>query len=365
MTKTITEENFIEQLPEIECRYCHSLKKRSHSLVSGQYLHNVDDIFATGYEIIDPGTPMLARANDGWFSSNSAKRSLYGSKMSLSSRKMGEIDSKKASNQNLVLSNRPSYANLGAAVVAPRGAVVEKIVESPSEDCPSHKSPQDLRLLAVNATQNVSTTLPPTPTTKVPSFELRQVSESKYLKDNKSNRSMLGSNGQSFRKRANTFNVEKEVLNGARNKLEQYVTDASEKMIKCNCIELRQAHIRDKELLEEIKDGDEPKFTFWQKIVIFFDLDLLNDWTYINIMVGVTIANFAELNFSVLTPFVLADYGLDKSQIAFCMSLLGMTDIGVRFFIPFVAGFIGWENRTFFLFGVLGMAMGRVGKLDQ
>lgn len=83
------------------------------------------------------------------------------------------------------------------------------------------------------------------------------------------------------------------------------------------------------------------------------------------LQVGVTIANFAELNFSVLTPFVLADFGLTKPQIALCMSLLGLTDISVRFFIPFIAGFIGWENRTFFLFGVLGMAMGRVGECDD
>lgn len=366
------EESLVDQLPDVECPYCHSLKKKSHSLMSSQYLHNADNYFATGYEIIDPGTPMMARANDGWYSSSSAKRSLYGSKMSLTSRKMSEMGSRKASNQNLVGSNRPSYANLGSAA-APEVKVKrakeirpkEKIDESPSEDCPSHKSPQDLKHhLTVNPIR-IYKTSPTTPTTNNPPFTLKQVSESKYLKDNKSNRSMQEGNAQSFRKRSNTFNIEKEVLSIARNKLEQYVNDASERMIKCTCEDVKRAHKLDMEFRkqdEEESEGDKPKFTFWQKFVVFFDLDLLKDFTYINIMIGITIANFAELNFSVLTPFVLADYGLEKSQIAICMSLLGLTDISVRFFIPFIAGFIGWQNRTFFLFGVLGMAMGRVGK---
>lgn len=176
---------------------------------------------------------------------------------------------------------------------------------------------------------------------------------------------MQGNTQQSYRRRSNTFNVEKEVLNVARNKLEEYVNDANDWSIKCTC-EVRQAYKEHRERAANgIDELDKPDFTLWQKFSIFFDLDLLKDFTYINIMIGVTIANFAELNFSVLTPFVLADFGFDKSQIALCMSLLGMTDISVRFFIPFIAGFIGWENRTFFLFGVLGMALGRVGKKLQ
>lgn len=369
------EDSLIDQLPEVECRYCRSLRKKSHSLMSSQYLHNVDDYFATGYEIIDPGTPMMAKANDGWYTSNSAKRSLYGSKMSLTSRKMSEIDSKKASNQNLVISNRTSYANLGLAA-APETKqkrtkeirAEAKIEENPMEDCPSHKSPQDLNVHTKNLTVDIVgtyRTTPTTPTTKEPQFNLKQVSDSKYLKDNKSNRSMQGNN-QLFRKRANTFNIEKEVLNVARNKLEKYVHDENEHLARCKCDEVKRAHFNEMERLKQIEeesdDAEKPMFTLWQKFIIFFDLDLLKDLTYINIMVGVTIANFAEFNFSILTPFVLADYGLQKPQIALCMSLLGITDISVRFFIPFIAGFIGWENRTFFLFGVVGMAMGRVGE---
>jgi hypothetical protein len=308
---TNPEESLTDKLPELECHYCQSLKKKSHSIFSSQYLHNADDVMATGYEIIDPGTPMMARANDGWYSSSSAKRSLYGSKMSLTSRKMSEMDSKKASNQNLVISNRPSYANLNSAIlpdIKPNERTnkrtkeirekIEEIQENPAEDCPSHKSPQDLNVkhhLTVNPIRDYKTS-PTTPTSNNPNpFLLRQISESKYLKDNKSNRSMQGSNNQSFRKRSNTFNVEKEILSVARNKLEKYVSDANERMIKCTCDEIRQIHARNLELLKieknEIGEKNKPSFTLWQKIVIFFDLDLLKDLTYLNIMIGVTIAS--------------------------------------------------------------------------
>lgn len=292
------EEALISKLPEIECRYCRSLKKRSMSIVSSQYLHNVDSFLVPGYEIIDPGTPMMARANDGWYSSSSAKRSQYGSKMSLTSRKASALTSVKASNQNLLISNRTSYANLGAATPAKQiltKDVSAKIDECPSEDCPSHKSPQDLQHLTVS-TARPSKTTPATPPASNPPFLLRQISESKYLKDNKSNRSMQ--QPPSVRNRANTFNIEKEILSEASHKLEQYVIDSNDRKRKCTCEEMRLAYVRDMELQEhfeeeeeEVDEHDKPKFTLWQKFVIFFDLDLLKDLTYINIMVRLIIAS--------------------------------------------------------------------------
>lgn len=291
--------------------------------MSSQYLHNVDDYLATGYEIIDPGTPMIARANDGWYSSSSAKRSLYGSKVSLN-------NSKKSSRKTsfIQLSTRPSFVGSSTPKRVKNlneTTVTEKIVECPTEDCMSHKSPQDIRTekkFTPKANVKHFKTTPATPTQNHPPFLLKQVSESKYLKDNKSNRSLQS---QTFRSRANTFNLENEVLNVARNKLEKYADDVEQRALKCNCEELRADLLNEKHTIvqEEVDDGQKTKFTLWQKISIFFDLDLLKDLTFINIMVGVTIANFAELNFSVLTPFVLDEFGLEHNQIAFCMSLLG------------------------------------------
>ncbi|KZC08123.1 Monocarboxylate transporter 12 [Dufourea novaeangliae] len=104
---------------------------------------------------------------------------------------------------------------------------------------------------------------------------------------------------------------------------------------------------------------EKPK-SFFNKVIIFFDLDLLRDPIYVNLMLGVTLASFTELNFSILTPFILGEYGYTKVQVATYMSILAGVDVGTRLTIPFVADFIGWENRTFFLVGICGMAAGRI-----
>lgn len=171
--------------------------------------------------------------------------------------------------------------------------------------------------------------------------------------------------------RSNTFNQECEFLKEASQKLEEFVSLKKRNPTfaslngGCTCEEQRRM-LLEKDLFEdddEMIEEEEKNLTCWDKVMIFFDLDLLKDLTYVNLMVGVTLGAFTELNFSLLTPFILAEWGLEKPQIATAMSLLGGIDITMRFFVPFVAGKIGWENKTFFLFGILGMATGRIRKL--
>lgn len=100
---------------------------------------------------------------------------------------------------------------------------------------------------------------------------------------------------------------------------------------------------------------------FGRAIIVFFDLDLLRDPIYVNLMLGITFANFTELNFALLTPFILGEYGFTKLEVATFMSTLGGVDVITRIVIPFVATYIGWENRTFFLIGVGGLGIGRLG----
>lgn len=99
---------------------------------------------------------------------------------------------------------------------------------------------------------------------------------------------------------------------------------------------------------------------FGRAIIVFFDLDLLRDPIYVNLMLGITFANFTELNFALLTPFILGEYGFTKLEVATFMSTLGGVDVITRIVIPFVATYIGWENRTFFLIGVGGLGIGRL-----
>lgn len=417
----LTTEKLLKKVDMIECSFCQSLNKKRPSIFSSQYLYNADDSLATGYEIIDPGTPMLALANDGWFS-GSGKRSLNGSKLSLTSarnsRKTSQInlvnsnrpsavnlpglDSRKASFSNVISSNRPSYGNLGilqagefseSKKVANRSIKNFKIEEHVEEDCPSQKAPQDLSETEKNMVPKSET---PNDPNEPSSFRIGKVPindtnnnagsnsitspEAKYLLDNHSIRSYHRTDSFSGagRKRSNTFNREQETLKEASSKLQEYIDHGRRKSVsKCTCdLERRQfllamerndfqklINLPVEEEPGEDDDEDDKTYTFWEKVVIFFDLDLLRDFTFVVLMIGVTIANFSELNFSILTPFVLGDFGYTKSQTALLMSLLASFDIVFRFFIPFIAGRIGWENRTFFLVGIMMMAMGRVGEL--
>lgn len=310
---------------DAESGYFEDKPSRSRSIFSSQYLYNEDDPIHTGYEITDPGTPRMVGANDGWYSQN---RSLAASRMSLASNKTATAGSKITSNQNSrAISRRPSYTSL-MEPKSKRNSTLNlnhegkerkrkpsynkaKIVESACEDCPLEKAPQDLK------------------------------DEEKLLISKSPSQPII------------VYPNEKEVLKTAAQRLAEY------KQIK----EIEKQRNRAKEIAK-VKET-EKKHSIWQKIVIFFDLDLLKDTVYLNIMLGITIANFAELNFSILTPFVLKEFNFEKYQIATFMSLLGATDILVRFFIPFLADKIGWSNRTFFLFGVLGMAFGRVSKYRE
>ncbi|CAG5077915.1 Similar to SLC16A1: Monocarboxylate transporter 1 (Bos taurus), partial [Cotesia congregata] len=99
---------------------------------------------------------------------------------------------------------------------------------------------------------------------------------------------------------------------------------------------------------------------FLDSVVVFFDFDLLRDHVFLNIIMGISLANFVEMNFAMLTPFILAEYGLQKPQVATVMSVLGGIDVLARFFVPFVTDIIKLSNRTFFLIGVACMAAGRI-----
>lgn len=335
---------------EYKCKFCRLHSRKSRSLFSSQYLYNADDWSATGYEIIDPGIPMMSEANDGYFT---PKRSLHNSKLSL----VGKIDSLRTSSQNLAASRRPSYANTLNSNTERREkkkSTAIRIDEHPTEDCPSYKAPQDMSSDHSSNLQNSN-------------LVDKKYTEDKYLLDNHSCTSYKHSHKL---KRSNTFNTEQEVLKVASEKLEEFAdnknNDSKPLKLKCTCVEDKQLILTAMQASNNDNGDDDdhsenPKSrSLLQKFTVFFDLDLLKDLTYVNLMVGITVANFAELNFSILTPFVLKDFGFTQGQIALAMSLLGAMDISVRFFIPFVAGKIGWQNNTFFLFGVLGMALGRI-----
>ncbi|KAL7743832.1 hypothetical protein ACLKA6_000239 [Drosophila palustris] len=271
---TANDSRMLEQQPELLCSHCALQRKREPGgLFSSQYLYQDDDAQRPGYEIIEPGTPMLSRANDGW----------YGSKLSLSSGR--------------------------------------------------------LRFRTISSSKD----LEHTQRLHSPISEDQPPQEEEFL-------------------RPNNFRRERE---------ESYL----ESKLCCTCAEQRAlyAHIQAEQADPESKletnnnnnnnneahKSKPDEMSFIQKLVTFFDLDLLRDITFVNLVAGLTVINFGELNFSILTPFILNDFGFDNSQITVAMSLMAGMDIIMRFLVPFFTEKMPWDNRVFFLIGVVGIAIGR------
>ncbi|XP_049311454.1 uncharacterized protein LOC105233807 [Bactrocera dorsalis] len=127
--------------------------------------------------------------------------------------------------------------------------------------------------------------------------------------------------------------------------------------------EKEEHYLTPEKTLEEMLDEEEEarqRLPFLQKVIIFFDLDLLRDFTYVNLAMGMTIINFVEINFAILTPFILSDFKFTNTQIAIAMSCLGVCDVILRFLTPLLTAKIPLSNKNFFIIGILGMCLGRV-----
>lgn len=99
-------------------------------------------------------------------------------------------------------------------------------------------------------------------------------------------------------------------------------------------------------------------------IVTIFDLTLFKDPVYVNIMLGMSLAVFAEINFSLLTPFIMADFMLTTPQIAMFLSVLSIADLCFRFLSPFIGDFLNKPPRIMYLFSLLLLISTRFCKLE-
>ncbi|KAK2585102.1 hypothetical protein KPH14_008614 [Odynerus spinipes] len=94
-------------------------------------------------------------------------------------------------------------------------------------------------------------------------------------------------------------------------------------------------------------------------VIAFYDLDLLRDPIYVNIMLGMSIAIFAELNFSLLTPFILSDRGLSTNQIATTMSVIAFVDLIFRSVAPYLGEWLKRTPRTMYLISLIFLIISR------
>lgn len=139
-------------------------------------------------------------------------------------------------------------------------------------------------------------------------------------------------------------------------KITEYSLVDSQKKINISTDNVAYMQIKPKQSelmpVEEIKDEHKNKKQSW--LIDFFDLDLLKDKVFVNIIVGMAIAAFAEINFSVLTPFILSELMYTDTQIAGFMSSLAISDIFSRFLSPFVGDYLKFSARVMYMIS-LGM----------
>lgn len=87
-------------------------------------------------------------------------------------------------------------------------------------------------------------------------------------------------------------------------------------------------------------------------LVNIFDLHLLKDSKYVILMLGLSIAIFAEINFSLHTPFILGEMGYSTQQIAVVLSCLASADIVFRFVSPFIGDYFNQTPRIMYLYSL-------------
>jgi len=86
-----------------------------------------------------------------------------------------------------------------------------------------------------------------------------------------------------------------------------------------------------------------------RRVADLYDFDLLRDPIYVNIMLGMSIAIFAEVNFSMLTPFILADMKLTTAQIANVMSIIAICDLIFRGAAPYLGEWLHLSPRMMYM----------------
>lgn len=76
-------------------------------------------------------------------------------------------------------------------------------------------------------------------------------------------------------------------------------------------------------------------------------------------MIGMSVAIFAEANFSLLTPFILADMNMTTSKIASAMSLIAMSDLVSRGAAPFLGEWLRQPARMMYLISLCLLIISR------
>ncbi|KAK0091864.1 hypothetical protein PV326_002596 [Microctonus aethiopoides] len=137
-------------------------------------------------------------------------------------------------------------------------------------------------------------------------------------------------------------------------KTSQQIPNENEKLITTNGI-----HTENKIKSSKSKGCCNTIHKIMHNIIEFFDLNLLSDPIYVNIMLGMAIATFSEMNFSILMAFMLDDINFTTKQIAASMSTMAAVDLIMRGFSPFIGEWLRQTPRILYLVSLAMLIISR------
>lgn len=103
----------------------------------------------------------------------------------------------------------------------------------------------------------------------------------------------------------------------------------------------------------------EKKQGCFMKFISLMDLDLLKDWSFLNLLLGLSLFWSGELQFRMLTPFFIRSLGYNMNDTAFCLSMTAITDIGVRLVLPPIFDRINVTKKMIFFISAFFLAATR------
>lgn len=145
-----------------------------------------------------------------------------------------------------------------------------------------------------------------------------------------------------------------------------YIREESERlwMEECPSIKLPADILDEKKKKNREETRTSSYKAFWKRavkaIVSFFDLTILKDSKFVIILLGMTLSFTAEVNFTILVPFVYSEFGFEMETVALFMSLLALIDLVARFTIPFLTDKLELDPKMCFSFGLMILASARI-----
>ncbi|XP_026828950.1 monocarboxylate transporter 9-like isoform X2 [Ooceraea biroi] len=179
----------------------------------------------------------------------------------------------------------------------------------------------------------------------------------------KNNHTNLYGNLQYLRKHNLARSVDSINLGSSFKLFEDFAPTTNKKLTFIDDNDTSQKALEQNALLEKEEDMDSTEnkisnneskrnsifYRIVRQICNLYDFDLLRDPIYVNIMLGMSIAIFAEANFSLLTPFILADMDMNTAKIATIMSVIAIVDLISRCAAPFLGEWLHQPPRIMYL----------------